>query len=57
MARKKESAGNKRDKTTTGTGNGISNSDARDEIDFPTLGWSLALLAALVAIHRLIWGG
>jgi hypothetical protein len=28
----------------------------RDEIDFPTVIWSLAILAVLVLLHRLIWG-
>jgi hypothetical protein len=29
----------------------------RDDIDFPTVVWSLAILAVLVLLHRLIWGG
>ncbi len=29
----------------------------KDEIDFPTVVWSLAILIVLVVIHRLIWGG
>jgi len=28
-----------------------------DDIDFPTVVWSLAILAVLVLLHRLIWGG
>jgi len=28
-----------------------------DEIDFPTVIWSLVILAVLVLIHRLVWGG
>ena len=28
-----------------------------DEIDFTTVVWSLAILALLVLLHRLIWGG
>ncbi|MBN1825881.1 MAG: hypothetical protein JW958_06405 [Candidatus Eisenbacteria bacterium] len=28
-----------------------------DEIDFPTVVWSLVILAVLVLIHRLVWGG
>ncbi|RPJ45050.1 MAG: hypothetical protein EHM19_05875 [Candidatus Latescibacterota bacterium] len=31
--------------------------DAVDEIDFPTVVWSLVILAVLVILHRLIWGG
>jgi hypothetical protein len=31
--------------------------DDRDEIDFPTVVWSLAILIVLVVIHRLVWGG
>ncbi len=29
----------------------------QDEIDFPTVIWSLVILAVLVLLHRLIWGG
>jgi len=28
-----------------------------DEIDLPTVIWSLVVLAVLVLIHRLVWGG
>ena len=28
-----------------------------DEIDFRTVVWSLVILAVLVILHRLIWGG
>ncbi|MFH1679464.1 MAG: hypothetical protein ABIH26_02325 [Candidatus Eisenbacteria bacterium] len=31
--------------------------DEKDEIDFPTVVWSLVILAVLVVLHRLIWGG
>jgi len=31
--------------------------DDQDEIDFPTVIWSLIILAVLVLLHRLIWGG
>ena len=31
--------------------------DAVDEIDFPTVVWALVILAVLVILHRLIWGG
>lgn len=31
--------------------------DPHDEIDFPTVLWALGVLAVLVLVHRLIWGG
>jgi hypothetical protein len=31
--------------------------EEKDEIDFPTVLWSLVILAVLVLLHRLIWGG
>ncbi len=34
-----------------------SDGPGEDEIDFPTVVWSLAILIVLVVIHRLIWGG
>lgn len=29
----------------------------RDEIDFRTVVWALVILAVLVVLHRLVWGG
>lgn len=31
--------------------------EGEEEIDFPTVLWSLVVLAVLVLIHRLVWGG
>ncbi len=31
--------------------------EEKDEIDFHTVLWSLVILAVLVLLHRLIWGG
>ncbi|MFH1278326.1 MAG: hypothetical protein ABIK65_08100 [Candidatus Eisenbacteria bacterium] len=31
--------------------------DDGDDIDFPTVVWSLVILAVLVLVHRLVWGG
>ena len=31
--------------------------EEKDEIDFGAVLWSLVILAVLVILHRLIWGG
>lgn len=44
-------------KSPTSEGPSRKQNSETDEIDFPTVVWSLVILALLVLLHRLIWGG